>query len=213
MNFKYKAANYKREIFLENQSHINSSGIESSTVTPIIACLCDNISFIINNCKFANSAHRFLKQVINDEATSDDYYEYHLDLKRSNINGVEIAKREYITSYRHKYYMNCEERFDIKFGRKMLEEGYKAIEALLNIRKLFDKNLDSIKFLLKQENAYNDFEPIISSEDKLEIYLSLIKNIVKQHISVILNELSKIAEDPSEMTVSKMMSAPKHKLY
>jgi len=213
MNYKYHSAKQKKAIFLENQTYINERFFETSLVMPVIGYLCENMAIIISNCKFSIGACNFLEKVINDSTTSADYYDYYLQLKQSNQRGVELAKKEYIERYKSKYYMNCEERFDIKFGKKMFDDGNKILDALLNIRRLFEKNIGSIKSILEQENLCNDFKKIIGSDDKVEIYLGLIKNIVKQHISVILNELSKIAEDPSEMTVSKMMSGPKRKLY
>ena len=213
MNYKYNSAKQKKAVFLKNQTYINETFLETSLVMPVIGYLCENMAIIISNCKFSIGAYTFLEKVINDSTTSGEYYDYYLQLKQSNQRGVELAKKEYIERYKSKYYMNCEERFDIKFGKKMLDDGNKILDALLNIRRLFEKSIGSIKYILEQETLYNDFEPITSSNDKLEIYLNLIKDIVKQHISVTLNELSKTVEDASEMTLSKMMSGPKRKLY
>jgi len=39
----------------------------------------------------------------------------------------------------------------------MFDDGNKILDALLNIRRLFEKNIDSIKYILEQKNLYNDF--------------------------------------------------------
>ena len=149
MNYKYHSAKQKKAIFLENQTFINENFFETSLVMPIIGYLCENMAIIISNCKFSIGACNFLEKVINDSTTSADYYDYYLQLKQSNQRGVELAKKEYIERYKSKYYMNCEERFDIKFGKKMFDDGNKILDALLNIRRLFEKNIGSIKSILR----------------------------------------------------------------